>query len=89
MPNSRRKASRKFLTGTEVRAWRASREITLAELGEWLDLTPQAISKYEDRGATKVLALALAALDRGLKPFKPSVEDLSMIGPTKKLKGRR
>ena len=78
MPGSR-SASEKFLTGEEVRAWRISRDLTHAELGDWLGLTPQAVSKYEERGATKATALALAAIDRGLKLWRATKEDFKAV----------
>jgi DNA-binding XRE family transcriptional regulator len=78
MPTSRN-ASRKYLTGDEVRAFRISREITQTELAGWLGLTSQAIGKYEVRGVTKATALAFAAINRGLPPFKPSREDLNAV----------
>ncbi|MEY9147510.1 transcriptional regulator with XRE-family HTH domain [Bradyrhizobium sp. USDA 3262] len=86
MPTGRRAASEKFLSGTEIRAWRLSRNLTHAKLGAWLGLTPQAISKYELRGATKAIALALAALDRGLKPWRATKEDLKAIETNVRMK---
>ncbi|TYO65437.1 helix-turn-helix transcriptional regulator [Bradyrhizobium hipponense] len=74
-----RNASRKFLTGEEVRAFRVSRDLTQTELADWLGLTPQAIGKYEIRGVTKATALAFAAINRGLQPFKPTKDDMSAV----------
>lgn len=65
----------KYLSGHEVRTYRVSRNLTQPELARWLGLTPQAVCKYEKRGVSKATALALAALDRGLKPFKPTKDD--------------
>ena len=70
MPLRKRKASDKFLAGDDIRAWRISRNLTQPELGKWLGLTPQAVARYEVVGATKAIALAFAAIDRGLKPVK-------------------
>ncbi len=65
----------KFLTGEETKLWRISRGLNQAEVAQWLGITPQAVSKQERRGVSKIVALALAALDRGLPPFRPSQED--------------
>jgi len=75
----RRNASEKFLTGEEVRAWRISRNLTQPEVAKYLGLTAQAVGKYEVRGATKATALALSAIDRGLKPYKPTRADFSAV----------
>lgn len=74
-----RNASKKFLKGEEVKAFRISRNLTQADLAEWLGLTTQAVGKYEIRGVTKATALALAAIDRGLQPFKPTKADLHAV----------
>jgi DNA-binding XRE family transcriptional regulator len=79
MPIGSRNASEKFLSGPEVRAWRISRKLTQPELAKWLGLTPQAVGKYELRGATKATALAFSAIDRGLKPFRPTKEDFKAV----------
>lgn len=76
MPLNSRTPSKKFLKGPEFRAFRISRDLTQSEMAEWLGLTPQAIAKYEQRGVTKSTALALAAINRGLAPFKPTKEDM-------------
>ena len=81
-----RNASDKFLTGQEVRAFRVSRQLTQPELAKWLGLTPQAVGKYETRGATKSTALAFAAIDRGLKPFKPTKDEMDTVAARKKRK---
>ena len=79
MPLHSRNASKKFLKGKEVRAFRISKGLTQTELADWLGLTPQAIGKYEVRGVTKGTALALAAINRGLPPFKPTQEDMKAV----------
>lgn len=89
MPRGSRAASEKFLTGEEIRAWRISRDLTHAKLGDWLGLTPQAVSKYEERGATKAIALALAALDRGLKPWRATKEDFRAVEQHARMKALR
>ncbi|WP_424579043.1 helix-turn-helix transcriptional regulator [Bradyrhizobium sp. USDA 241] len=71
----RKDANGKFLTGEETRVWRIARGLTQPELAGWLGLSPQAISKMERRGVSRVMALALAAIDRGLPPMKPGPED--------------
>jgi hypothetical protein len=78
MPTRSRTASDKFLTGEEVRAYRVSRQLTQPELARWLGLTPASVGKYEKRGTTKATALAFAAIDHGLKPFKPSEDEVEM-----------
>jgi transcriptional regulator with XRE-family HTH domain len=83
-----RNASKKYLSGREVKAWRLSRELSQPELAEWLGLTPQAVGKYETRGATKATALALSAIDRGLRPFKPTMEDLASIDRVKRIRNK-
>jgi DNA-binding XRE family transcriptional regulator len=81
MPNriGRRNASEKFLSGKDVQAWRISRKLTQPELARWLGLTPQAVGKYEQRGATKTVALAFRAIDRGLTPYRPTREDFNAV----------
>lgn len=74
-----RNASEKFLSGIEVKAFRISRGLTQPELAKWLGLTPQAVGKYEQRGVTRSTALALAAINRGLQPFKPTKDDLEAV----------
>jgi DNA-binding XRE family transcriptional regulator len=86
MSPSGRNASKKFLTGKEVKAFRVSRDLTQPELAEWLGLTAQAIGKYETRGVPKGIALALAAIDRGLKPFKPTPEEMKMLSSVKRVR---
>lgn len=74
-----RTPSKKFLKGSEFKAFRIARNLTQSDMAEWLGLTPQAIAKYEQRGVTKSTALALSAINRGLAPFKPSKEDLQAV----------
>jgi DNA-binding XRE family transcriptional regulator len=82
-------SSKKFLKGEEVKAFRISRNLTQADLADWLDLTTQAIGKYEANGATKTTALALAAIDRGLRPFKPTKADLHLAASRGRMKALR
>jgi DNA-binding XRE family transcriptional regulator len=84
-----RVASKKYLSGEEVRAFRISRNLTQTELAEWLGLTPQAIGKYEDRGVTRATALALAAINRGLPPFKPTKDDFKAMETHDRMKVMR
>jgi hypothetical protein len=74
-----RNASKKFLSGDDVKAWRISRNVTQPELADWLGLTPQSVAYYESSGATKGLAMALSAIDRGLTPYKPTRGDLEEL----------
>jgi DNA-binding XRE family transcriptional regulator len=89
MPIGSRNASEKFLSGDEVKAWRISRNLTQPELARWLGLTPQAVGKYEKRGATKATALAFSAIDRGLKPYRPTREDMNAVEQHARMKTRR
>jgi transcriptional regulator with XRE-family HTH domain len=81
-----RKESKKFLRGEEVKAFRISRNLTQADLAEWLGLTTQAVGKYEIRGVTKATALALSAIDRGLQPFKPTKADFHAVASHERMK---
>jgi transcriptional regulator with XRE-family HTH domain len=84
-----RVASKKYLNGEEVRAFRISRNLTQTELAEWLGLTPQAVGKYEQRGVTRVTALALAAINSGLPPFKPTKDDFKAVRTHDRMKELR
>jgi predicted transcriptional regulator len=75
MKRTKRKPADKYLSGEEVRVWRAARDLTLQEVSSWLGQTPQAFSNYETRGASRLVALAIAAVDRGLKPLKLTDRD--------------
>ncbi|WP_315729893.1 hypothetical protein [Bradyrhizobium sp. SZCCHNRI2010] len=70
--------SDKFLSGEEARTWRVSRGLNQAEVATWLGITPQAVSKQERRGVSRIVALAFAAIDRGLQPYHPSEEDVNI-----------
>ena len=85
----RRNASEKYLTGEEVKAWRISRDLTQPEVAKYHGLTAQAVGKYEQRGATKATALALSAIDRGLKPFKPTRADFHAVEQQQRIKNKR
>jgi DNA-binding XRE family transcriptional regulator len=89
MPIGSRNASEKFLSGPDVRAWRISRKLTQPELARWLGLTPQAVGKYEQRGATKAIALAFRAIDRGLTPYRPTREDIKAVEQHTRMKALR
>jgi len=86
---SSRNASRKFLTGDEVKAFRISRNLTQTELAGWLGITPQAVGKYEQNGVTKATALAFAAINRGLPPFKPTRDDFRAVTTAERMKALR
>jgi len=68
-----------FLSGDEFRLWRISRELTQKEVGDWLGISDAAVLKYEKRGCSRIVALALSALERGLAPWKPQEEDHSAV----------
>src|SRR3954465_5729151 len=57
-----RNASKKYLTGEEVKAFRISRGLTQSDMADLLGLTTQAVGMYEQRGVTKATALALSAI---------------------------
>ncbi len=84
-----RNSTKKFLTGDEVRAFRISRDLTQTELAEWLGITPQAMGKYETRGATKATALAFSAINRGLRPFQPTKEEMLALKTHDRIKNLR
>jgi len=86
---SSRNASKKYLTGEEVKAFRISRNITQTRLSELLGVSPQAIGKYELRGVTRATALALAAINRGLPPFKPTKDDFRAVKTHERMKALR
>ena len=88
--SKRNDGNEKFLTGKEAKCWRISRGLTQPELANWLGLSPQAISKMERRGVSRVMALALAAIDHGLQPMKPGPDDkvASLCEPQVEAKGK-
>jgi hypothetical protein len=51
-------------------------------LAKWLGISPQAVSKMERRGVSRVVALAMAAIDRGLQPCRPTKEDCEAANMT-------
>lgn len=66
---------RNFLSGQDMRLFRTSRGLTRAELGEWLGVSESGVSMMEQRGAKKTVALALSAIDHGLRAWMPSSDD--------------
>lgn len=74
-----RRASEKFLTGAQFRIYRQSRHLSQTELAAWFGLTKQAIQRYERLGVTRSVALALSAIDRGLRPYQPTEDDYASI----------
>lgn len=74
-----RRASDKFLSGEDMKTFRMSRRLTQKELGVWLGFSASNIARYEVRGAPKSIALALSAIDRGLKPYQPTDEDRASL----------
>jgi DNA-binding XRE family transcriptional regulator len=65
----------KFLTGEEFEIWLKSRQITSMDAAEWLGVTKQTITHYKKAGVSKSQALAIAAIERGIKPWEPTDED--------------
>jgi transcriptional regulator with XRE-family HTH domain len=74
MPTTKKKASKKFLNGQDFRSWRVTRELTLQQVADMLGMTAQGVAKYESRGATRTTALALSAIEKGLKPWHPKTD---------------
>ena len=72
---SKKNRQDKFLTGEEFKIWRISRNLSQKEAGEWLGITQPSVLKRESGGCTREQALAMAALDHGLKPWQPTDED--------------
>jgi DNA-binding XRE family transcriptional regulator len=70
---------RKFLSGSEVRCWRVARRLSQPDLAGWLGVTPQAVSKMERQGVSRTVALALSAIEYGLRPAEPSPEDYKAV----------
>lgn len=64
-----------FISGKDIRIWRISRGLKQDELGQFLGLGRTAVGEIEKRGGDQILALALAAVDRGLKPIAITKED--------------
>lgn len=75
----------KFLTGEEFKIWRRTRGLSLAETAKWVGLTYQAIQAWERFGVTKTQALALSAIDRGLKPWRPTDAELKATHNTEQI----
>jgi hypothetical protein len=65
----------KFLSGEDFRTWRLSRRLTMAEVGKWFGLTYQAVQHLERSGTSRTQALAISAIERGLKPWEPTELD--------------
>lgn len=62
-----------FLSGSEFAAFRIGHQLDIDEIACWLGLTEDEVRDMEKRGAPKVAALALSAIDRGLSPWTPLV----------------
>jgi hypothetical protein len=65
----------KFLTGEEFDIWLRSRQITSNDAAEWFGVTKQTITHYKKNGINKAQALAIAAIERGIKPWEPTEDD--------------
>ncbi|KOX53847.1 hypothetical protein ADL19_14835 [Streptomyces purpurogeneiscleroticus] len=73
--SAKRNSAEKFLTGEEFDIWLKSRQITLGDAAEWLGVTKQTVTHYKKAGINKTQALAIAAIERGIKPWEPTDED--------------
>jgi hypothetical protein len=80
----RRNATRKVLSGRDVEVWRLSRGLDYGSMGRMLGVTAQSVKKYESSGMSRKDALALAAIDEGLEPYKPTEEDIQLAEEAKK-----
>jgi hypothetical protein len=81
-----KRRANKWLTGEEFKLWRISRNLTLADCSEWFGVTPQAVAKYQIRGCSKAVAMAISAIERGLKPWKPTEADFTAAKDNKNAK---
>jgi transcriptional regulator with XRE-family HTH domain len=72
---STKNASTKTLSGADFRIFRVSRKLTQQQLADMLGITKQGVQYYERTGVSKVVALALAALDKPMLPYRPTKED--------------
>lgn len=64
-----------FISGEDIKVWRISRQISQKELGSFLGIGRTAVGELEKRGGDQILALALAAVDRGLSPAMVTLAD--------------
>lgn len=64
-----------FISGQEVLLFRESRGLTREELGTWLGIGSEGIVRLETFGASRMDALALSAIDHGLRPWRPTRDD--------------
>lgn len=70
------RAPDKMVSGDDFRNWRLTRGLTQQEVGEWMGVSYQMIRHLEKSGLDQVYCLAVAAIERGLKPWQPTEEDL-------------
>ena len=61
-----------------VAIFRRSRDLTLSELSRWLGITEGEMMALECTAMSRITALALAAIDRGLKPWFPTEDDRAL-----------
>lgn len=76
MPAPTRNYSAKFLTGDEFIVWLKSRGLSMGDAAEFFGVAPNTIRHYCTNGVTKSQALAIAAIERGLQPWRPSADDI-------------
>lgn len=80
--SERRNYGDKYLSGEDFEVWLKSRQITSADAAEWFGVTKQTITHYKKNGVNKAQALAIAAIERGIKPWEPTEEDRKRAGGT-------
>jgi DNA-binding transcriptional regulator YiaG len=65
------------LTGNQVKAFRLSMGISAEQQAKNLGITVNGVRKQEERGVGMTSALALAAIQQGLKPWKPNAKQMA------------
>lgn len=85
----RRNATKKVLSGDDVLIWRVSRDLDYGSMGRMLGVSAQSCKKYERTGMSRTGALALAAIDAGLSPYKPNEEDIRIAQEKSKCQGEQ
>lgn len=70
-----RSEDRAYLSGADAAQFRIRRGLSVEELSRWLGITEGSWMQIERDGAHRTVALALSAVDRGLKPWSPDLDD--------------
>lgn len=64
------------LTGEQFSDWMDSRELTQKDVSDWFGVSRRSVNNYRRNGVSRVHALAIAAIERGLPPWEPGPEDV-------------